>query len=335
MDRKEAERRQLVTTLATARDEIRALKARLATVTGPTQPKNDPDLDRVETELRRLDPDGNRFAAILRRTFDVVYDGARTGRFHPSQLSRVEKARLLTVLETELIREFDLEDGEVLDFRIGGIDVDCRFSQTSAWLIAPETVSQVCLLISADDTRSSFSVGLLRVSPETLTAQGNKDGKRMVSAAGRSSIRYLVRDGTLPENVLLQTDGADVSAIFAAGWGQARVTELFRRVQNRKVDLATVRAVAMQEDARKRVRDANRILAAEGVLVLSHLNAWVSAELELPELGRDEFLSVRVARRRPHHGDAPSIELRGDHWVVATPDDPVEPAPSIPIRRRA
>ncbi|MGW3470168.1 NaeI family type II restriction endonuclease [Saccharopolyspora sp. NPDC000995] len=53
------------------------------------------------------------------------------------------------------------------------------------------------------------------------------------------------------------------------------------------------------------------------------------AALELPEPRRREFVSVRLARHRPHHGDAPAVELVGESWVVATPTDPVEPVPAI------
>lgn len=325
LDKAQAERRQFSVELTAARHEIQALKAQLAVAAAGSRTGDDLELERVEGELRRLDPSGTRFAAALRRAFDVVYDGARTGRFSPNQLSKVEKTHLLTVVEFELRREFSLAAGKQLDLEIDGIDVDCRFSQGGTWSIPSEVVSQLCLLVSADDARSTFSVGLLRVTPEMLSPGQNLDRKRTVSAAGRATIRWIVRDGPLPENVLLHTDGDDVAAIFAERTGQARVVELFRRVQNRRVDIACLRTVAMQEDAAKKARDARLPLSTEGVVVLGHSSSRMSAALELPKAGRGEFMSVRLARRRPHHGNAPAVELEGEFWVVATPEDPVEP----------
>lgn len=330
LDRVRAERQKYADQLAAARREIQTLKTQLATATPVLyRGDDDPELDHAERELRRLDPDGKRFAAAIRRAFDVVYDGARTGRFSPTQLLKAEKTHLLAVVKSEVRREFGFEEGEQLDFRINGVDFDCRFSQSGSWAIPPEAVSRLCLLVSADDTRSSFTVGLLRVTPTILSPGHNRDLKRFIGAAGRASMRFLVRNGALPENVLLHMDDADVASVVAERTGQARVAELFRRVQNRKVDRASLRAVAMQEQATRRAHDARSVLAAEGVLVVGQTAAWVCAALGLPEPGRGEFVSVRLARHRPHHSDVPTVELGGESWVVATVEDPVEPIPVI------
>jgi hypothetical protein len=52
--------------------------------------------------------------------------------------------------------------------------------------------------------------------------------------------------------------------------------------------------------------------------------------LGLPAAGDGEFVSARLARRRPHHGDASWISLDGEDWVLALPSDPAEIAPLLP-----
>ncbi|MFF3669847.1 NaeI family type II restriction endonuclease [Microtetraspora malaysiensis] len=60
----------------------------------------------------------------------------------------------------------------------------------------------------------------------------------------------------------------------------------------------------------------------------NHVQAAVA--LGLPAPGAGEFVSVRLARRQPHHAEAPSIELDGEHWVVAEDNDPPEMGPLLP-----
>ncbi|MEV5717642.1 NaeI family type II restriction endonuclease [Amycolatopsis mediterranei] len=323
------ERRALAAELSSARNEIRLLKGQLAAATAPVEPGSDPERDLVELELRRLDPDGTKFGAILRRALDRLYDGSRTGRYSPEQLLKTERTHLATIVLAEVRREFGLPPGERLDLRIGTVDVDFKFSLRGVWSVREEAATPLMLLVTADDQRSAFSVGLLRLTPDSLNAGRNRDGKATIRAAGRASIRYLVRDGALPENALLHTPADDVAAIFDQAGGQARVNELFRRARGRKVDRASVCAVAMQDDGVKRVRDARRHLAGEGLVLLGSSESGISATLGLPELVKGEWMSVRLARRRPHHGDAPAVELGGDEWVVAEPGDPVE---ALPLR---
>ena len=50
----------------------------------------DPERDRVVRHLLSLDPDGQRFAATLRRAIDIVLDGRNTGRHRWKQLHRLK-----------------------------------------------------------------------------------------------------------------------------------------------------------------------------------------------------------------------------------------------------
>ena len=71
-----------------------------------------------------------RFARTLRRTFDQIYDGRNTGRYRWDQLSKTEKTHFGSLIEINLQREFQFEDGIELDFRIAEVEVDCKWSQT-------------------------------------------------------------------------------------------------------------------------------------------------------------------------------------------------------------
>jgi Restriction endonuclease NaeI len=90
----------------------------------------DAELTAVAAEIRSFDLDGSRTARVIRNTFDQLYDGQRTGRYRWDQLYKTEKTHCGTLLEINLQREFKFSDGPTLDYLIGGVDVDCKYSQT-------------------------------------------------------------------------------------------------------------------------------------------------------------------------------------------------------------
>src|SRR3954447_21911341 len=138
----------------------------------------DPDLDEVVAELERLDTDGSRFAQVLRDTLDQLYDGQRTGRYRWDQLHKTEKTHCGTLVEINLHRAFEFEDGTVLDYRIAGVDVDCKYSQSlGGWMIPPEAHGHLCLVVWADDGQAVWSAGLVRTTIERLNTGGNRDRK--------------------------------------------------------------------------------------------------------------------------------------------------------------
>ena len=113
----------------------------------PAEAGKDPDLERVSAELTRLDPDSSRFAGVLRATLDQLYDGRNTGRYRWDQLHKTEKTHFGTLVEIHLHREFDFQDSEYLDYRIAGVDVDCKCSQTrGGWMLPPEAHGELCML---------------------------------------------------------------------------------------------------------------------------------------------------------------------------------------------
>ncbi|WP_327724122.1 NaeI family type II restriction endonuclease [Streptomyces europaeiscabiei] len=300
----------------------------------------DPELDKVYEYIKALDPTGRRFARVLRDTIDQLLNGEVTGRYDWKTLFKTEKTHAGTLVEINLQREFRFADGVAMDYQIAGVDVDCKYSQQfGGWMIPPEAVGHLCLLAWADDYKSLWSIGLVRIRNEWLNTGNNRDLKLTIKADHRDKIKWMWRDEDLPENVLLHMDAADRGAVFTASSGQRRLNELFRRVQKRRIGRNVVRTVAQQKDYMKRVRGnggSRSALRTEGILIMGDYASHreIAGQLGLPLPDDGEFVSARVAPARPHHGDALRVSLDGKQWVIAQPDDPVEPAPALPSHIR-
>jgi hypothetical protein len=120
----------------------------------------------VALVLRTIDPDGQRFARTLRRTFDQIYDGRNTGRYSWEQLRKTEKTHFGSLIEINLQREFRIElaDGLLLDYQIAGHEVDCKWGQMDGkrdgvWMLPPEVVGHLCLVVTGSDELALWSVG--------------------------------------------------------------------------------------------------------------------------------------------------------------------------------
>jgi len=216
---------------------------------------DDSELAAVAPALRGLDGDGTLMAAAIRGALDMLLDGQHTGRYRWDQLHKTEKTHAGTLVEIALARSLRLADGAALDYTIAGADVDCKFShRLGGWMIPPEADGQLMLLVQASDEDGTWSAGLVRAVEENLRPAGNRDGKRALNDRGRAAVRWLHARAPLQENVLIRLPDREVGAIFAAGSGQQRVNELFRRAQRMRVSRTVVATVAMQDDYIKRVR---------------------------------------------------------------------------------
>lgn len=193
---------------------------------------------------------------------------------------------------------FTPPDGQTLDTRIQGAEVDIKCTVLDNWMIPREAVGQLCLLVRIDEHRSRFSIGVIRATDAVLTAAGNRDGKRSLSRAGKQAIRWLVDDGALPVNLLATLPDAVRHRIFSHTSGQERMDELFRLVQGRIIPRTVIETVARQKDPMKRMRDSRRRLRAEGILVLGHQDGDPATArsygLPVPEKG--EAISVQERR---------------------------------------
>lgn len=294
----------------------------------------DAELEAVLEELHRLDPDRSIFATTLRNTLDQLYDGQHTGRYRWDQLYKTEKTHCGTLVEINLQRAFEFGDGDVTDYRIAGIQVDCKYSQSlGGWMIPNEARGELCLVVTANDVESVWSAGVIRAKDEWLNTGKNRDAKVTLSRLGRENIGWFAREAELPSNVLLHLAAEDVAAIFSAGSGQARINELFRRAQRRRIGRGVIATVAQQEDYMKRIRGnggARSALAREGIVIFGQYDAHatLAAQLGLERVGRGESMSARLAPSRA--GEPWTIELDGRHWRLADFGDPVVSVPNLP-----
>ncbi|WP_078897805.1 NaeI family type II restriction endonuclease [Streptomyces rimosus] len=299
--------------------------------------ESDSELVAVREHLQQLDPLGERFARVLRDTIDQLLNGEVTGRYDWKTLSKTEKTHAGSIVEINLQREFAFDDGDATDYRIAGIQVDCKYSQQfGGWMIPPEAENHICLLVWADDEKSRWSAGLLRIRPELLNKGNNRDRKLTIKAEHRNRIYWLWRDASLPENVLLHLGPATRDKILGLPSGQARVIELFRRVQLRPIGRGVVRTVAQQSDYMARVREAKgrarTVLREEGILIPGHYSSHqaVARALGAPVPRVGELVSFRVAEAAARHEGLPRVILDNRAWVLATPEDPPQAAPFLP-----
>jgi hypothetical protein len=295
----------------------------------------DHEVETVADALRALDPNGVRTAKVLRDTLDQLYDGQRTRRYHWDQLFKTEKTHCGTLVEINLQREFRFEDGKILDYHISGIEVDCKYSQTCyAWMIPPEALGHICLVVWADDSKDPrWSMGLLRVSPERVRASGNRDAKTNLNQEGRAAITWIFDKAPLPPNVFLQLDHEKVQRIMSLNSGVKRVDELFRVAQGMRVGRAAVATAGEQVDYMKRIRyngGARSHLRPEGIIIIGQYrhHAEIARALGLPVPGPGESVSARVA---PATAPGPGVaEIDGQFWRLATAADPPFSAPILP-----
>src|SRR5688500_14941336 len=113
----------------------------------------DRGLSSVAVAIQTLDFTGARMAELLRRSFDFVYAGQETGRYAWHHLYKTEQDGFGDIVAMEAQREFHFADGQILDYRIEGVEVDCKYSQQiGRWMIPPEAQGHLCLVISAEDS---------------------------------------------------------------------------------------------------------------------------------------------------------------------------------------
>lgn len=303
----------------------------------------DPKRDAVAAAFRSADPDGSRAAQVFRSTFDQLYDGQRTGRFRWDQLFKTEKTHYGTLFEINMRREFDdvIDDGVLLDYRVVGEDIDCKYSQTMGkWMLPPECFGHLLLVATASDQGGTWSLGVVRASDENRRESSNRDGKTGLSKRGQTQVDWLHLQANMPPNVLLRLDEATLAAVLLPGSGQGRVNELLRRVTRTRIGRNTIATLAQQADYMARVRDngsgARTVLRGEGYLIPGgdyevHRKVAIQLGIEPPQPG--EVVSVRVVPAV--RGEAWTVELDGRVWRAAQDDEDVtEPAPRLPGTRR-
>ena len=298
---------------------------------------SDEKADALVDIFKRRDPTGEEMGRIFRETFDQAYDGQHTGRFRPDQLSKTELAHIGSLVEINIRRHYAdiIDDGLKMDFRIAGLDVDCKYSKNPfGWMIPLETVGNYAMLCHADELTSTYRVGFVHISDEILNSGGNRDRKRTISAKGRDRIKWAWFDEPYPNNVLLHLHPEMAAFVMESKSGQARVNNQFRAVQNQIIPRGIIYTVAQQKDPMKRVRyngGARSALLPEGILILGDYtrHTRIAADLSLPIPKDGDTIAVRVAETTSAF-EGPVSEINGRFWRIATPQDPHQDAPIIP-----
>lgn len=232
----------------------------------------------------------------IRKSFDEVIDGPRTGRYCIEQLEKTEKTYIGTKVEVVLRNELGLARGSVLDNLIAGHEVDTKFTVGSTWTIPSEAFGQLCLLVTGSDNTGQCSIGLLRMTPDVLNNGTNRDGKKSVSALGKTKIVCLAR-GPMPRNFMLDLPAPARNAIMSAPSGKQAIGALFRNATGRIIPRSVIEQVAQQRDSLKRAREAKAILANEGIQVLCATYIADRAEFirhGFAQFRDDDWLSVRL-----------------------------------------
>jgi hypothetical protein len=307
----------------------------------PPTPDEDPELWTVYEEFHRVPGAIDLLGEAIRDSFDQIYDGQHTGRWDYRQLNKTEKTHIGTLVQINVHRYLTLADGEDLDYRIAGVDVDAKWSRmVGEWEIPEEMYlkngPQVALVIWGNDYTARWAAGLVRTEEQYLRPKGNqRDKKRKLNEAGNDRILWLRRDGELQPNQLLRALTAEQrQTVLGQRSGQACVNALFNELQGVLVNRASVLTAAMQADSPKRVRDARERLKSKGIVILGHYapHPEIARTWGLPEPVLGSYVSARVAPAHEHEAD--SVMLEGMRWRIARRDDPEVEAPALPSQGR-
>ncbi|MEN7535920.1 NaeI family type II restriction endonuclease [Aurantiacibacter flavus] len=274
-------------------------------------------------DLRRLEGDlfqavGGRLVfdeklrSFFRSAIDEVIDTARTGRFFLSDLEKTEKTYLGTKFEILLRDWLDVPKGVVLDLHIGGQEVDVKSTTGggSGWMIPPEAIDQLCILLRVNEVDSTCAVGLVRARPAYLRSGQNRDAKTSFSAAGRVNIWWLVQGFAYSPNFWTLISEQTREYIMAPSGGTNRLVRLFTACPGIPVSRVLIASVAKQDDFMKRLRrngGARDKLFEAGIVVLySEAHRELMHELGLT-FGAREFVSYKIE----NESDRAKLQMHG------------------------
>lgn len=214
-----------------------------------------------------------RLRSFFRSAIDEVVDTARTGRFLLSDIEKTEKTYLGTKFEILLRDWLQVPRGVVLDLLIGGAEVDVKSTTSggSGWMIPPEAIDQLCILLRVNEDRSTCAVGLARARKVYLRSGENRDKKTSFSADGRRNIWWMVQDFAYTPNFWTLIDVGLRGKIMAPRGGTERLTILFENCLEMPVSRVLIASIAAQDDFMKRIRKnggARDHLAPQGIAVL-------------------------------------------------------------------
>jgi len=243
-----------------------------------------------------------RMGIVLRRSIDEVVDTPRTRRFFLSDIEKTEKTYLGTKVEILFRNEFAFEKGRKLDLKIGSFEVDVKHSIGRNWTIPTEAIDEICLLISEDDKRATFRMGLLQVKSTFLNTGQNKDAKKTLSDLGRRNIHWITEEHGYPENVFYRFTPTELTWLTDPAGGAERLYRFFSLREREPVSRYAIESLAAQKDPMKRIRKnggARDLAHPQGLYILTgRQNRALAKELGIDDLSTDEIVSVRPRNKR-------------------------------------
>lgn len=232
-----------------------------------------------------------------------MIDTARTGRYFLADLEKTEKTYLGTKFEILLRDWLQVPKGVLLDLLIGGQEVDVKSTTGGkfGWMIPPEAIDQLCILLRVNDVDATCAVGLVRARPDYLRSGKNRDAKTSLSADGRSNIWWLALDFPYTPNFWTLIDTGLREEIMSHRGGTNRLATLFENCLETPVSRVLIASIAAQDDFMKRIRrngGARDILASKGIAILySENDRELMHELGL-SFGSREFVSYKPSTAR-------------------------------------
>jgi Restriction endonuclease NaeI len=187
----------------------------------------------------------------------------------------------------------------MLDLLIGGEEVDVKSTTGggSGWMIPPEAIDQLCILLRVNEKQSTCAVGLARVRPAYLRAGLNRDAKTSFSAVGTRNIWWLALDFAYTPNFWTQIDLSLRQQIMSPRGGTKRLERLFENCTGMPVSRVLIASIAAQDDFMKRLRrngGARDALARKGIAILySEKDRALMEQLGIPT-GTREFVSYQA-----------------------------------------
>jgi len=137
-----------------------------------------------------------RCTTVIRKARDYVIDAKNLNRTTIAECEKAEKTIFGMKVEAYLRNEFvSWEQGDKLDFKINGVEVDSKATVGKTWMIPQEAVGEICLLTNLNEKANAFKIGLLIANKYALSNSCNQDRKHHVSARGKQRIHWLV-EGT-------------------------------------------------------------------------------------------------------------------------------------------
>lgn len=260
------------------------------------------DLAALETDLLHAVKGMELFAEKLRSFFrsaiDEVVDTARTGRYFLSDLEKTEKTYLGTKFEILLRDWLQVPKGVALDLLIGGREIDVKSTTggKSGWMIPPEAIGQLCILLRVNEDASTCAVGLVRARQQYLRTGANRDKKTSFSAAGCANIWWMVQHFSYTPNFWSLIGKQETEEIMSPRGGAERLTRLFETCLETPVSRVLIASIAAQDDFMKRIRrngGARDNLAPKGIAILySETDRELMRAFGL-KFGYREFMSYR------------------------------------------